>query len=165
MLRIRQISTSDECAAVKGLVLEFVAWANTQDPDAQTAPTFNDLEAELDGLPGKYAPPTGSFLLATNDDRSLGCVAFRQLDQDTVELKRMYVRPDQRGNGIGSKLVQELLEVARVQGRKRIVLDSYHTMTGAHKIYRAAGFRDVAAHEGFPEHYLGRVIFMEMNLS
>jgi GNAT superfamily N-acetyltransferase len=165
MLRIGQISTSDECAAVKKLVLEFVAWANTQDPDAQTAPTFNDLEAELDGLPGKYAPPTGSFLLATNDRRTLGCVAFRELDQDTVELKRMYVRPDQRGNGIGSKLVQELLEVARAQGRKRIILDSYHTMTGAHKIYRAAGFRDVAAPEGFPEHYLGRVIFMEMDLS
>lgn len=76
----------------------------------------------------------------------------------------MYVRPDQRGRGTGFKLVQELIEVARAQGRKRIVLDSYHTMTGAHKIYRALGFRDVAAPDGFPEHYLGRVIFMETSL-
>jgi ribosomal protein S18 acetylase RimI-like enzyme len=60
--------------------------------------------------------------------------------------------------------VQELVAVARAQGRKRIVLDSYHTMTGAHEIYRAAGFRDVAAPEGFPRHYVGRVIFMEMSL-
>ena len=164
MVSIGQISTPDECAAVRGLVLEFVAWANTQDPDAQTAPTFKDLEAELDGLPGIYAPPTGSFLLATNNGRPAGCVAFREHDRDTVELKRMYVRPDQRGGGIGSRLVQELVAVARAQGRKRIVLDSYHTMTGAHQIYRAAGFRDVAAPEGFPRHYVGRVIFMEMSL-
>lgn len=164
MVRIGQIVTSDECAAVKGLVLEFVAWAILQDPDGQTAPTFRNLEAELDDLPGDYAPPTGSFLLATSDNAPVGCVAFRQHDRDTVELKRMYVRPDQRGRGTGFKLVQELIEVARAQGRKRIVLDSYHTMTGAHKIYRALGFRDVAAPDGFPEHYLGRVIFMETSL-
>ena len=56
MAMIRQISTSEDCASVKRLVLEFVAWANTQDPDAATAPTFKDLEAELDGLPGLYGP-------------------------------------------------------------------------------------------------------------
>ena len=164
MVRIGQISTSAECAAVKGLVLEFVAWANTQDPDAQSAPTFKGLEAELDSLPGIYGPPAGSFLLATSDSRAVGCVAFREIDQDTVELKRMYVRPDQRGNGVGFKLVQDLVDVARAQGRERMVLSSYHTMKGAHKIYRAMGFRDVAAPEGFPEKYLGRVIFMEMSL-
>ena len=164
MAMIRQISTSEDCASVKRLVLEFVAWANTQDPDAATAPTFKDLEAELDGLPGIYGPPTGSFLLATDDDRAVGCVAFRETDHDTVEVKRMYVLPDQRGGGIGLKLVQDLIAVARAQGRKRMILDSYHTMTGAHKIYRAVGFQDVAAPKGLPAHYLGRVIFMEMNL-
>lgn len=165
MVRIGQISTPQDCAAVKGLVLEFVAWAATQDPDADTAPTFKDLEQELDSLPGIYGPPTGSFLLATRDSRPAGCVAFRALGPETVELKRMYVRPDQRGGGVGLKLVQALIEAARAQGRRRIVLDSYHTMTGAHKIYRAVGFQDVAAPEGFPANYLGRVVFMEMPLS
>ncbi len=164
MVRIGQIAAPDECAAVKALVLEFFAWANTQDPDAQGASTFHNLEAELDGLPGDYGPPTGSFLLATDDGRAVGCVAFREVDPDTVEVKRMYVLPDQRGGGTGSKLVQELMEVARAQGRRRMVLSSYHTMTGAHKIYRAVGFRDVPAPEDFPEHMLGRVIFMEMSL-
>lgn len=164
MVTIRQISTAEECAAVKGLVLEFVAWACTLDPDSKSAPTFRDLEAELDGLPGIYGPPTGSFLLATDGDRGVGCVAFREVDAETVELKRMYVRPDQRGNGVGFRLVQDLIAVARAQGRKRIVLDSYHTMTGAHKIYRAQGFRDVAAPEGFPAHLVERVVFMDMTL-
>jgi putative acetyltransferase len=165
MLKVAQIETSADCRAVKGLVLEFVAWAYTQDPDAQAAPTFTDLEAELDGLPGIYGPPTGSFLLATLDDQPVGCVALREKDRDTVELKRMYVRPGQRGHGVGLKLVQDLVAVARAQGRKRIVLDSYHTMTGAHKIYRAVGFQDVAPPDDFPKTWEGRVVFMEMTLA
>jgi putative acetyltransferase len=91
-------------------------------------------------------------------------VAFRLIDPETVELKRMYVRPDQRGNGVGMALVLALLDEARAQGRRRVILDSYHTMTGAHKIYRAVGFRDVPAPADFPALYLGRVVFMELAL-
>lgn len=164
MYSISQISTPEDCAAVKALVLEFVAWANTLDPDAATAPTFHNLEAELDGLPGVYGPPIGCFLLARNAGLPAGCVAFRLIDAETVELKRMYVRPDQRGNGVGMALVRALLDDARAQGRRRVILDSYHTMTGAHKIYRAVGFRDMPAPADFPALYLGRVVFMELAL-
>lgn len=164
MLSIKQISTPEDCAAVKGLVLEFVAWCNTEDPDAAAASTFKDLNAELDALPGIFGPPTGSFLLATNDDRPVGCVAFREVDQYTVELKRMYVRPDQRGHGVGLTLVQNAIALARAQGRKRMELSSYYTMTGAHKIYRGLGFKDVPAPSDLPTLYQGRVVFMEMSL-
>lgn len=164
MTAIRQIETPEDCAAVKALVPEFVAWADTQDPDAATAPTFHNLEAELDGLPGIYGPPTGCFLLARSDGLPAGCVAFRQIDPETVELKRMYVRPEQRGSGVGMALVRALLDEARAQGRRRVILDSYHTMTGAHKIYRAVGFRDVLAPADFPALFLGRVVFMELAL-
>jgi putative acetyltransferase len=165
MVTIVQISSKEDCAAVKALVLEFVAWAAKQDPDADSAPTFANLEAELAALPGIYGPPTGAFLLARDGDTPAGCVAFREVDAETVELKRMYVRPDQRGNGVGGSLVMDLIERARAQGCKRIVLDSYQTMTGAHKIYRALGFRDVEPPVGFPSQYLGRVVFMELNLA
>jgi putative acetyltransferase len=164
MITIGQIGSPEDCAAIKALVLEFVAWAYTLDPDAATAPTFHNLEAELDSLPGIYGPPTGSFLLARTDGQPAGCVAFRQVDPHTVELKRMYVRPDQRGNGLGKALVRSLLDEARSQSRNKVVLDSHHTMTGAHKIYRAAGFRDVDPPKGFPALYLGRVVFMELDL-
>lgn len=164
MIKTVQISTPAECAAVKALVLEFVAWAATQDPDADSAATFSNLEAELDGLPGKFGPPTGSFLLATDQGEAVGCVAFREVDADTVELKRMYVRPDQRGRGTGAKLVQDLMAVARAQGRKRMELSSYYTMTGAHHIYRSVGFRDVAAPADLPPLFHGRILFMEMDL-
>ena len=164
MIRIEQISTPTDFLAIKGLIHEFVAWVGTQDPDAQSATTFKDLDAELEGLPGIFGPPTGSFLMATVNDQAVGCVAFRELDADTVELKRMFVRPGQRGGGIGKKLVEELMIVARAQGRSRMVLRSYFTMTDAHKLYRTFGFQDIPAPDDLPEHYVGRIVFMQMDL-
>ena len=167
MLKIGQISTAGECAAVKALVLEFVAWAATHDTDAAQASNFANLEAELDGLPGIYGPPSSSFLLANDEDRPVGCVAFRELDAETrrVEADVCQSRsararhrgqagggPDRRGAGAGA------------QGRRRMELSSYHSMTGAHRIYCALGFRDVPASADLPAQYQGRVVFMEMDL-
>lgn len=74
----------------------------------------------------------------------------------------MFVRPDQRGLGVGLTLVQKLIATARVRGRTKMELSSYYTMTGAHKIYRGVGFTDVPAPADLPALYQGRVIFMEM---
>jgi GNAT superfamily N-acetyltransferase len=164
MLTIAQISSPDDFDAVRDLVREFTAWAVSLDPDTESAPTFAGLEAELASLPGAYGPPDGCFLLARADGDPVGCVAFKAAEHETVELKRMYVRPDQRGTGTGRELVSALIAEARRRDRRRIVLDTYHTMTSAHRIYRAAGFRDVAAPAGFPEHLIPNVVFMEMDL-
>jgi putative acetyltransferase len=164
MRTIVQISTPADIAAARDLVREFTAWAFTLEPDSRDAPTFRDLESELAALPGNYEPPTGCFLLARDEEHPVGCGAFRALSDDTVELKRMYVRPDQRGKQIGQELVSALIAEARKRNNRRIVLDSHRTMTSAHRIYRAAGFRDVAAPAGFPEQFLSRVVFMEMTL-
>jgi GNAT superfamily N-acetyltransferase len=164
MLTIAQIATPADIDGVRGLVREFTRWAFELEPDAQSAPTFADLETELAMLPGVYGPPTGCFLLARDEGHPVGCVAFRAHGADTVELKRMYVRPDQRGKGVGRQMVAALLAEARRLNKRRIVLDSHHTMAGAHAIYRAAGFRDVAPPADFPEEYRSRVVFMEMDL-
>ena len=164
MLTIVQISTLADIAAARDLVREFTAWAFTLEPDSRDAPTFHGLERELAALPGDYAPPRGCFLLARKEGDPVGCVAFRAHSDDTVELKLMYVRPDQRGMRIGQELVSALVAEARERNKRRIVLDSHCTMASAHRIYRAAGFRDVAAPGGFPEQFLSRVVFMEMDL-
>lgn len=164
MVTIGQIESAEDCAAVKALVLEFFDWARTQDPDADDASTFADLQAELDGLPGIFAPPGGCFLLARNEGQVAGCLALRALGDGKAEVKRMYVRPDQRGGGVGAQLTQTLIGIARAQGHRQLELLSYHTMTGAHRVYRAAGFRDVAPPADFPAKWQGRVVFMEMDL-
>ena len=165
MLTIKQISTPADIAAARDLVRELTTWSISLDPETKDAPTFGDLESELATLPGVFQPPTGCFLLAREHGRPVGCVAFAGHGDDTVELKRMYVLPDQRGNGIGLKLVDELIISARTLGTRRIILDSYHTMTGAHRVYRSVGFKDVAAPVDFPEKFASRVVFMEMELT
>src|SRR5258708_34807283 len=109
MLTIVQISTLADIAAARDLVREFTAWAFTLERDSRDAPAFHGLERELAALPGDYAPPRGCFLLARKEGDPVGCVAFRAHSNDTVELKRMYVRPDQRGMRIGQELVSALV--------------------------------------------------------
>jgi putative acetyltransferase len=163
MLTIAQITTLSDIAAVRDLVLEFTTWAMALDPD-ESPPTFANLEAELATLPGVYAPPGGCFLLAREAGRPVGCVACKPQEPGTVELKRMYVRPDQRGKGTGQRLVSALLGQAREQGARRIVLDSFHTMTSAHAIYRGMGFVDVPAPDDFPTSLRHKVVFMQLTL-
>ena len=165
MLTIAQARSGEDIAALRSLVREFTTWAISLDPGSESAPTFRNLEQEIATLPGSYAAPTGAFLLARIDGAPVGCVAFRDLGPGTVEVKRMYVRPDARGHRIGEALVAALLTEARQRGKARVVLDSFHTMTSAHRIYRAAGFRDVAAPDDFPDHLKPKVVFMEMDLT
>lgn len=164
MLSIEQISTPKDIADVSDLIREFTDWAISLAPDTKDAPTFGNLETELATLPGAFAPPTGCLLLARYDGTPVGCVAFLEHGKDTVEVKRMYVRPGQRGKGVGVGLVNALIKEARRQNNRHIVLDSFHTMTSAHKIYHAIGFRTVQAPADFPEYLKSRVVFMEMDL-
>jgi putative acetyltransferase len=103
---------------------------------------FQGFEAELKELPGTYAPPRGSLLLALQDGKPAGCGAFRPLGGGTCEMKRMYVRPAFRGLGIGRMLAQSLIAEARAQGYLSMKLDTIQTMVEAITLYRALGFRE-----------------------
>ncbi|HEY6912368.1 MAG TPA: GNAT family N-acetyltransferase [Myxococcales bacterium] len=103
-------------------------------------PCFQGFDAELDGLPGEYAPPRGLLLLAPG----AGCVAVRPLD-GAAEMKRLYVRPQARGKGLGRRLAQAALSHGRELGFGRMVLDTMPAqMAEAVALYRSMGFRPTA---------------------
>lgn len=105
------------------------------------------FEAELAGLPGRYAPPGGMVLLA--GDRAgevMGCVGMRPLATDgDCELKRLYVEPAGRGTGTGRALMQAAVAFARGAGYRRMRLDTLPTMHAAIALYRALGFAPIPA--------------------
>ena len=76
---------------------------------------YQGFSAELAGLPGKYASPSGELLIAWVNGEAGGCVALRALDRATLEMKRLYVRPAARGIGLGKRLVEAAISSARQQ--------------------------------------------------
>ncbi len=129
---------------------------------------YQDFETELAGLPGKYAPPEGALLLATVDGAAAGAVALRQLEPGICEMKRLYVRPDYRGErlqdgqSIGRALAHRIVEVGRAAGYRRLRLDTIgDRMEAAIKLYRSMGFTEIAPY--YPSPVAGTV-YMELVL-
>lgn len=163
-ITIEQIQ-SDDLDSARELVAEYMAWTKTVEGDAHDAPTFAGHAEELASLPGIYALPRGRLLLARVDGKLAGCAAIKPHDNRVCELKRVYVRPDFRGFGLGAQLVRRALDEARAVGYERVVLDSHISMRGAHAIYRSLGFTPVAAPPDFPERFKPVVVFMECDLT
>ena len=104
---------------------------------------YQGFSSELATLPGQYAPPSGELLVARVNGEVSGCVALRALDQSTLELKRLYVRPSARGAGLGRLLVEAAISTARENGYTELRLDTLGSMASAQRLYRTLGFVEI----------------------
>lgn len=108
------------------------------------------FSAELSSLPGVYGPPKGELLLAKRGDHVLGCIAFKPLEGRIAEIKRLFVRPQARGTGVGKALVAAAIATARQAGYDEIKLDSLQEMTAAIALYKSFGFEPIAPYGSHP---------------
>lgn len=104
---------------------------------------FQDFESELETLPGKYGPPSGSLIMAFINNQAGGCVAIRKIEENICEIKRLYVREDYRGLGIGRSLLDIIIKEASKLDYRSIRLDTLPTMKKAQALYRSFGFYDI----------------------
>ena len=115
--------------------------------NAELAAEYNDPRANHFSLDaGEVAPGRGAFLVAWSDDEAAGCGAIRRLDDDSAEIKRMYVAAEQRGRGVGRCILDALEGEARRLGVRRIVLETGNRQTRALALYRARGFAEIPAY-------------------
>ncbi len=106
---------------------------------------------ELASLPGVYAPPGGELLLAKRGDHVLGCIALKPLEPPRIaEIKRLFVRPQARGKGVGKALIQTVIATAKQAGYDEIKLDTLPQMEGAIALYKASGFASIPPYGSHP---------------
>ena len=154
-MRLSQATTTDDIQNARQLFEEYAA-------SLGFSLCFQNFDQELASLPGKYSPPTGRLLLAYSNEQLAGCIALRQLDTGTCEMKRLFVRPDFRGARLGKVLVEAIIAEARAIGYKRMCLDTVPgKMDRAIGLYEAIGFRDVEPYYDSP---VEGARFMELNL-
>jgi len=111
---------------------------------------FENLDKEVESLPGPYAPPNGSLLLALCDGKVAGCVALKRVDPETCEMKRLYVRNEFRGQGIGKQLTIAIAREGRRIGYKTIRLDTLPSMKEAISLYDSLGFEPIPQYRELP---------------
>lgn len=153
-IQIQVFSESTDLPLVRALFTEYAGSLNID-------LCFQNFDAELDALPGDYAPPRGTLVLARTGSELVGCCAMRPLDAtdypNACEMKRLYVRPALRGSGVGRRLAEAVMEAAQQAGYATMLLDTLSEMETARAMYQDLGFTEVPPYYYNPiegAHYL-----------
>ena len=152
---IQEVHCAEDIDHIRRLFREYADWLNV-DLD------FQGFEQELATLPGSYAPPDGMLLLASSEENPAGCIALRKIGQGIGEVKRMYVVPTCRRQGLARQLMQRVIEKARMIGYSCLRLDTLASMTAARQLYASFGFREIPPYYHNP---LEGAVYMELKLS
>jgi GNAT superfamily N-acetyltransferase len=154
-LTFAEAETAPQIAQVRELFLEY-------SQSLGFSLCFQNFDQELAELPGDYAPPAGRLLLAEYDAQLAGCVALHKLDSAICEMKRLYLRPQFRGKGLGRLLADRIIAEARQIGYERMRLDSVEpVMKDAVAMYRRFGFKEIAPYRPNPN---PGVLYLELRL-
>jgi GNAT superfamily N-acetyltransferase len=168
MPEIIEAKSTAELNEVRQLIRAFVAWHREQHVhDIDRIDRYFDpaaFEAELAGLPGHYAPPSGALLLAHVDGEAAGCVAMHDLGEGNCEMKRMFVPVKFRGRGVGRGLAERVVEAGSKAGYRRMRLDTSRSQTEALRLYEWLGFRQVEPYYELPEDLRDWLVFYEKAL-
>jgi putative acetyltransferase len=147
-LMIRSAGSSADIAEIRRLLREY-------ESETGTDLCFQNFEEELAGLPGSYTPPSGRLLIAMariggSESSPAGCVALRPLDEGICEMKRLFVRADFRGTGLGRRLAMAIIAEARAIGYRKMRLDTLPQQADAHRLYAFLGFHEIGPYRPNP---------------
>jgi putative acetyltransferase len=155
-VKIVQAQSPEDIDRTRELFQEYAGWLGIN-------LCFQNFEKELAELPGEYVPPTGRLFLAVDGSQIAGCVALRSIGEGACEMKRLYVRPDFRGKGLGRELTDAVISAGRQIGYERMRLDTLPgKMDRAIAMYRSLGFREIDAYYHNP---VAGATFMELSLA
>ena len=135
---------------VKELFSEYTDMLVKSDNDFANYLQLQDYDLELENLDKKYGLPKGRLYIATVEGVVAGCIALRNIDDKSCELKRLYVRPEFRGNQIAQMLIEQIISDARDIGYKQILLDTLPFLKSAIYLYEKLGFYQIRPYNDSP---------------
>ena len=168
MLAISSATTHEQLNSVRRLMRAFVDWHRQRhQQDIALIDQYFDgkaFEEEVTNLPGKYAPPRGRLLLALYDDQPAGCVALREIDAQSCEMKRMFVYPQFQGKKVGRGLAESLIREAKTIGYSSMLLDTSFRQVEALNLYQSLSFKRIDPYYELAPELKSWLVFMELSL-
>lgn len=150
-----------ELEAIQELLSEYAAMVVANDPEYADYLKLQRFEAELSHPDEKYGQPGGRLYLVRVNGEAAGCIAMKRLDETRCEMKRLYIRPAFRGQGIARRLVEMLLADAQKDGYEAMVLDTFPFLSQAIQLYRNLGFYEIPSYTHSP---IDTTIYMRKDL-
>ena len=156
------ISAYDRIEDIRSLFSEYTDMLVSINPEFHLYLDIQHYDDEKENPSLKYALPDGRLYLDVSDDGiARGCIALRKLSDGKGEVKRLYVRPEYRGNGIATALVERIIEDARNIGYKELYLDTLPELESAVRLYKSFGFEETGQYNDSP---VDKTIFMKLSL-
>jgi putative acetyltransferase len=154
-LTLRQAESPAQMAQARELFLEYA-------DSLGFSLCFQSFDQELAALPGDYSPPDGRLLIAEYRGQLAGCVALHKLEPEICEMKRLYLRPQLRGRGVGRAIAETVIAEARLIGYRKMRLDTVEpVMPNAVAMYRRLGFVEIEPYRANP---IAGALYMELGL-
>lgn len=156
MYEIIAVNNNELIEETRLLFREYEKWLNV-------SLCFQGFEEELISLPDKYAAPEGRLYILKYNDNFSGCIALRKIEDDICEMKRLYLKEDIRGKGIGKELVEKIIKDAKDIGYKKMRLDTIkEKMPNAVSMYERYGFVEIEPYYHNPNPH---TLYMELDLT
>lgn len=143
------------------LFTEYTNLLVESDPAFKEYLSIQNYDEELEHLEEKYGFPYGRLYLAYDNGKLAGCIGLKRIDEYNCEMKRLYVRPEFRGQQIGDRLIQKIIDEARQIGYQSMLLDTLPFLQSAVHLYKKYGFYEIESYNDSP---LAASIFMKLNL-
>ncbi|MDC7221767.1 MAG: GNAT family N-acetyltransferase [Spirochaetales bacterium] len=156
----KKISKDEDYPLLAPLIREYLDWLGED-------LCYQGIDDELKNLPFMYGPTGGgaAFLSVSKNEGVLGCGCLRALPssgKDYCEMKRLFLRPEAKGIGLGRKLCDLLIKEAKRMGYKKMRLDTLERLEEAKKLYESLGFKQI---EAYCENPLKGPLFYELDLT
>lgn len=159
MIEIKPAYSEKE--AIQELFQDYTNMLVQHDPSFQAYLDLQHYEDELLHLEETYGLPNGRLYLIEVDGNAAGCIGCKKLDATSCELKRLYVKPQYRGQHLAQKLLDQIIADAKTIGYQMMYLDTLPFLTQALHLYETYGFVKTDAYNNSP---MDNSIFMKLEL-